>query len=191
MPLSKVKIDRDPIHTRAIECRSYRRTDGLWDIEGHLTDIKAYPFLNSFRGKVLPGEPLHDMWIRLTVDRDFIVQNVEAVTDAGPYALCPAILPSFQKLKGLKIGAGWNRRVREHLGGALGCAHLVDMLKPIATVAFHTVRWSDSAPEDGPNDAADEQQPQKVGRPPVNTCHVWAADGELIRDEHPDFYTGV
>jgi hypothetical protein len=85
--------------------------------------------------------------------------------------------------------------VREHLGGALGCAHLVDMLKPIATVAFHTVRWSDSAPEgdgpnDGPNDGADGQKSQKVGRPPVNTCHVWAADGELIRDEHPDFYTG-
>mgnify|MGYP003646043246 CR=1 FL=1 len=93
MPLSQVTVERDPIHTRAIECRSYRRADGLWDIEGHLTDIKAYPFLNSFRGEVLPGEPLHDMWIRLTVDRDFIVQNVEAVTDAGPYALCPAILP--------------------------------------------------------------------------------------------------
>jgi endonuclease IV len=60
------------------------------------------------------------------------------------------------------------------------------MLKPIATVAFHTVRWSASAPE---NDAADEQrEPQKIGRPPVNTCHVWAADGDLIRTEHPEFY---
>lgn len=182
MPLTEVTVDRDPIHTRAIECRSYRRADGLWDIEGHLTDIKAYSFSNSFRGEIVPGEPLHDMWIRLTVDRDFIVQSVDAVTDAGPYALCPAILPSFQKLKGLKIGPGWNRRVREHLGGSKGCAHLVDMLKPIATVAFHTVRWSDSAP------ANEGGQPEKVSRPPVNTCHVWAADGELIRTEHPDFY---
>ena len=182
MPLTEVTVDRDPIHTRAIECRSYRRADGLWDIEGHLTDIKAYSFSNSFRGEIVPGEPLHDMWIRLTVDRDFIVQSVDAVTDAGPYALCPAILPSFQKLKGLKIGPGWNRRVREHLGGSKGCAHLVDMLKPIATVAFHTVRWSDSAP------ANKGRQPEKVSRPPVNTCHVWAADGELIRTEHPDFY---
>ena len=182
MPLTEVTVDRDPIHTRAIECRSYRRADGLWDIEGHLTDIKAYSFSNSFRGEIVPGEPLHDMWIRLTVDRNFIVQSVDAVTDAGPYALCPAILPSFQKLKGLKIGPGWNRRVREHLGGSKGCAHLVDMLKPIATVAFHTVRWSDSAP------ANEGGQPEKVSRPPVNTCHVWAADGELIRTEHPDFY---
>ena len=37
--------------------------------------------------------------------------------------------------------------------------------------------------------AADEQrEPQKIGRPPVNTCHVWAADGDLIRTEHPEFY---
>ena len=183
MPLSP-NVDRDPIHTRAIECKSYRRSDGLWDIEGHLTDVKAYPFLNDFRGEVKAGEPLHDMWIRLTVDREFIVQQVEAVTEAGPYALCPVILPSFQKLKGLKIGPGWNRRVRENLGGARGCAHLVDMLKPMATVAFHTVRWSDSAPSNS------DREPDKLVRPPVNTCHVWASGGEKIRDEYPAFYTG-
>jgi len=184
MALSEPPVEREPIHTRAIECRSYRRSDGLWDIEGHLTDIKAYPFLNAFRGEIKAGEPLHDMWLRLTVDRDFVVQAVEAVTDRGPYEICPAILPAFQKLKGLKIGPGWNRRVREHLGGACGCAHLVDLLRPIATVAFHTVQWSDSAPDDGP------KKPASKSRPPLNTCHVWASDGELIRTEHPEFYTG-
>ncbi len=89
MPLSEVTVERDPIHTRAIECRSYRRADGLWDIEGHLTDIKAYPFLNSFRGEVVPGEPLHDMWIRLTVDGEFIIQKVEPVGSSRPRFLIP------------------------------------------------------------------------------------------------------
>ena len=184
MPLTDTVVDREPIHTRAIECRSFRRSDGLWDIEGHLTDVKAYPFINEFRGEIQSGEPLHDMWIRLTVDREFIVRKVEAVTDAGPYALCPAILPSFQKLTGLKIGPGWNRRVRQHLGGAKGCAHLVDMLKPIATVAFHTVQWSESAPTNTGD------KPEKTSRPPVNTCHVWAAHGAKILEDHPDLYVG-
>ena len=188
MALSNVEVGREPIHTRAIECRSFRRDDGLWDIEGHLTDVKSYPFVNSFRGEIFPGEPLHDMWVRLTVDQQFIVRNVEVTTDAGPYELCPAILPSFQKLKGLKIGAGWNRKVREQLGGSLGCAHLVDMLKPIATVALHTVRFSDSSPSNAPN--ADGRETVKSPRPPVNTCHVWASDGHLIQSEYPDFYTG-
>ena len=186
MPLSTPDVDREPIHTRAIECRSFRRADGLWDIEGHLTDIKAYPFMNAFRGEVKPGEPLHDMWIRLTVDGEFIVREVQVHTDSGPYELCPAILPNFQKLRGLKIGPGWNRRVRENLGGARGCAHLVDMLKPIATVAFHTVRFSDSAPAN----AEESAKLPKTSRPPVNTCHVWSSDGEMVREEYPDFYTG-
>ena len=43
------------IHHRRIDCRGYRRADGLWDIEGHLTDAKSYPFINSFRGEVAPG----------------------------------------------------------------------------------------------------------------------------------------
>ena len=185
MALTELPLEREPIHTRAIECRSYRRSDGLWDIEGHLTDVKSYSFFNSFRGEVKPGEPIHDMWLRLTVDRHFVVQAVEAVTDKGPYEICPAILPSFQKLKGLKIGPGWNRKVREALGGPLGCAHLVDLLRPIATVAFHTVRWSESAPANKGEEVTEESS-----RPPLNTCHVWAADGEKVRKEFPDYYTG-
>ena len=182
MPLSTPELEREPIHTRAMECRSFRRADGLWDIEGHLTDVKSYPFLNDFRGEVKPGEPLHDMWLRLTVDGDFVVRTVEAVTDAGPHALCPAILPSFRKLEGMRIGPGWNRGVRETLGGALGCTHLVDLLRPIATVAFHTLRWSNSAP-------ANRGRKMRT-KPPLDTCHVWASDGELIRTSYPEYWTG-
>ncbi len=58
---------RDPVHQRRIECRGYRRDDGLWDVEGHLTDAKSYPFANSFRGEIAPGEPIHDMWLRVTL----------------------------------------------------------------------------------------------------------------------------
>ncbi|MEX2453057.1 MAG: DUF2889 domain-containing protein [Rhodospirillaceae bacterium] len=191
MPLSPLDVDREPIHTRAIECRSFRRSNGLWDIEGHLTDVKTYPFVNSFRGEIRPGEPIHDMWLRLTVDREFIVRAVEAVTDKGPYELCPAILPSFQKLNGLKIGPGWNRRVREALGGALGCAHLVDLLRPIATVAFHTVRWSESAPANRGEAEKPTEKPRAASRPPLNTCHVWASDGEKVRQEYPDYFSGA
>ena len=102
MPLSKTGITRKKIHTRVIECQSFRRSAGLWDIEGHLTAVKAYSFINEYRGTIKPGEPLHDMWIRLTVDHKFIVCEVEVATDAGPYELCPTILPAFQKIKGFQ-----------------------------------------------------------------------------------------
>lgn len=178
MPLSEPNLAREPVHTRAITCSSFAREDGLWDIEGHLTDVKAYGFDNEFRGRIEAGEPMHDMWLRLTVDGEFMVRAVEAVTDAGPFALCPAITPAFDALIGLKIGPGWNRRVRERLGGSKGCAHLVDLLRPMATVAFHTVRWSRGG-----------TKPDRP-RPPINSCHVWASDGELVRTEWPDHYSG-
>ena len=54
------------------------------------------------------------------------------------------------------------------------------------TVAFHTVRFSDSAPAN----AAESEKLPKPSRPPVNTCHVWSSDGEMIRTEYLDFYTG-
>ena len=132
MPLSEPEFECEPVRARAMECRGFRRADGLRDIEGRLTE----PFLDGFGGEAKPGEPLHDMWLRLAVDGNFVMRAVEAVTDAGPYALRSAMLPSFRKLEGICLG--WNRRVRERLGGALGCTHPVDL--PIAAVAFQALR---------------------------------------------------
>lgn len=181
MPLSQSPVGRKPIHTRAIECRSFARDDGMWDIEGNLTDIKAYPFENKFRGTIEAGEPFHDMWLRLTVDSDFVIRQVETVMDSTPFAVCPAIEPAFDKLKGLRIGPGWNREARKRLGGVNGCVHLVDLLRPMATVAFHTVQWSRAAP------GRQEKPPNK---PPINSCHAWSSDGEVVRSEWPELYTG-
>ncbi len=185
MPLSPA-VGRQPIHTRTIECRSYRRDDGLFDIEGHLTDVKSYPFHNQYRGEVKAGEPVHDMWLRLMVDEDMVVREVEAKTDAGPYpTVCPAINPAFAKLKGLSVGRGWNKKVRELLGGVRGCTHLVDLLGPLGTVTLHTVRWSTSAPG-----AKKPSAPSQPPQPPLDVCHAWARDGEIVRREYPALYTG-
>ena len=52
---------------------------------------------------------------------------------------CGAILPNFQRIVGQKIGPGWSRRVKALVGGAEGCAHHVEMLGLMATVAFQTM----------------------------------------------------
>ena len=67
MPLSP-PAPREPIHNRSVECRAYQREDGLWDIEGHMVDTKWYEYHSEKRGNVAAGTPVHDMWIRLTVD---------------------------------------------------------------------------------------------------------------------------
>ena len=56
MPLSP-SVERDHLHLRQVECRGFSRKDGLWDIEGHMTDKKSYGFPNKARGHVEAGEP--------------------------------------------------------------------------------------------------------------------------------------
>ena len=120
MPLS-TPADREPMHRRTIDMRGYRRADGLFDIEGHLLDTKAYGFDNEEKGWLEPGTPLHGMWIRLTIDEDLLIRECEAASDHTPYAICPQAAPNFARLAGLKIGPGFNRAVQERVGGVLGC----------------------------------------------------------------------
>ncbi len=54
MPLSP-PAPREPIHPRHVVCSGFRRADGLWDIEGHLTDVKSYDFDSRSRGTVAAG----------------------------------------------------------------------------------------------------------------------------------------
>ena len=80
---------RSLLHTREITFQGYAREDGLWDIEGHLRDFKTNPFQTSAK-TWQPGEAFHDMWIRVTLDKEFVIKAIEAVMDGQPHAECTA-----------------------------------------------------------------------------------------------------
>ncbi|MBF0560943.1 MAG: DUF2889 domain-containing protein [Alphaproteobacteria bacterium] len=181
MPLS-TPAPREMRHRRTIQCSGYRRADGMWDIEGYLLDVKTYDFPSHGRGEIKAGEPFHEMWIRLTVDEEFLIHDVEAVTDNGPTSLCGAVASDFNVLKGLHIGKGFNRRVKELLGGVHGCVHLVDLLGPIATAAFQTLYST--------REAKAATDPNRSRPPIIDQCHALASDGELVKLYWPQFYTG-
>jgi len=82
MPLS-IPAPRKLMHTRAIECKGYEREDGLWDIEAQLVDTKSYVHSRRHGGRERKvGEPVHHMWLRLTIDLDMHIHDAEAVTDS-------------------------------------------------------------------------------------------------------------
>jgi hypothetical protein len=196
MPLSP-PVGRQHLHTRKVTCQGFYRDDGLYDIEGRITDEKTYEHANEWRGALQPGDFVHDMSIRLTIDHRFTIVDVEAVTDKSPYRMCGDITPNFKKLIGLRIGGGFNRAVRERLGGTEGCTHIVELLGPVATTAFQTA---------GSRRARDLETAYriKIGKPPrphdpsrpqrkpymLDSCHSWASDGEVTRRWVPQFYTG-
>ncbi len=177
MPLSP-SVPREMRHQRRIALDGYRRQDGLYDIEARIIDTKTYTFVDPMGHGVSAGQPIHHMVMRVTIDGAMKVHDVEAVTEVAPYSHCGAITPNFKRLIGLTIGAGWRRNVAQRLGGTQGCTHLVELLMPIATVAFQTVaEWE--APEPG-------KKPFQL-----DGCHAWAADGPVAKALLPEFYTGT
>lgn len=189
MPLSS-PVARAPLHTRTVTCNAFHRDDDLIDIEGHMTDVKAYEIPNRWRGPIGPGAPIHDMWLRLTIDRDFTIIAVEAVTDSSPFATCPAVTINFQRLKGVQIGPGWRRIVKQRLGGVEGCTHLVELLGPMATTAYQSM-WGLKA-RDGRRDDGQDQSQKISEKPPrlLNSCWAYSDRGELVREHYPAFYQG-
>jgi hypothetical protein len=168
-------------HTRNLDLRAYERQDRLWDIEGHITDVKEddYSMLDSER---TADQPVHDMWLRLTIDTDLVVRAVEAQMDVGAHGPCPNAVPNYGRLQGLKIGPGWNRAVRERLGGVAGCTHLNEMLAQMATTAMQSLF-----------EVVENMDPNDSGRRSLspglrNSCYAYALNSSYVRDFFPDDY---
>jgi hypothetical protein len=181
MPLPEPAA-REPIHTRLIDCRGFRRADGLWDIDGRLTDTKTYAFTNRWRGELAPGEPVHDMRIRLTVDANMVVREAHAATEAAPFAVCPEVAPRLGVLVGECIGPGWSRTIRRLVGGNRGCTHLTELLGRMATAAFQTIMPLRAHEAEARGEPLPARPPERL----VDSCHAWRVGGPVIAEFYPD-----
>lgn len=173
MPLPPT-IDREEIHHRQISMKAWRRCDGLYDIEAHLVDTKPFPFQRLMRpDPVAPGEPLHDLWLRLVLDGDFTVREIVAAADVTPFELCRQATATLSVLVGERIGPGWSKIVRERLRGNASCTHLAELMLPIATTALQGIR--------GVRPASDRFESGSGARPRmIDTCFALDAGREVV-----------
>jgi hypothetical protein len=133
---------REQKHHRKIDCQGFLRADGLWDIDAHLVDTRSYDcgYDETHRGGVIrAGEPVHDMWLRLTIDLDFLIHDVWAASEQTPFAICPRAAEAMRELIGLRIGPGWRRQVRARIGSNQSCTHLMDLLGQLTATAYQTL----------------------------------------------------
>ncbi len=184
MPLSPPFPGRQPIHRREITLQGYERTDGLFDIEATLADTKTHEFSVDERA-IRPGERLHGMLMRMTVDETMLIVACEAETQFAPYSICPQGAVNFSRLAGLRIGRGFLRAAAERVGGTHGCTHLRELLQQMATVSLQTVqpllaRRRRESGADGP----------PAGIAVLNTCTAYATDGPVVKRRFPEAYTG-
>jgi hypothetical protein len=176
---------RRHLHTRTIKCEGYEREDGLFDIEASIVDQKTYAVDEPYRGRRPAGAHVHDMQLRLTLDRQMTVRDIAVTTNHAPYDICPSVAPAYKALVGAKVGGGWRKAVTEAVGRTKGCTHITELLMPAATVAFQTMG---SWPKDAP--VATEARPDQAPRKPyfIDGCKAWAADGPVVQRLFPLHY---
>lgn len=168
---------RKPMHTRRIVYDSFMRDDGLFDLEGHILDTKAYRYEEPVRGIREPGATVHEMFVRLTIDDQLTVRDLFVSIPEAPYPICPETQERFRSLVGLGLARGWRRAVDEKMGGTHGCTHVRELLYQMPTIAFQSLgSWSLHRAE-GFEGLAE----RLTAEPPfIDGCHSWAADGPVV-----------
>lgn len=177
MPLPVPTVARSLTHTRRLRFEAYKRADGLWDIEAHLTDVKPFDFQLS-SGVRPAGTPVHDMWIRLTINREFDIVDALALTEAMPYApQCAEATPDYRKLIGLNLGRGFRKAVQHHFHDLAGCRHINEALWQFPTAAIQTM-------------AGERVDNQDDGTKPfqLDRCRALDTHGEAVRRYYPKWY---
>ncbi len=178
MPLTE-SVSREKLHTRVITCEGYKREDDLYDIEGHMVDTKTFDFPNQHRGGLIKkGEPLHDMWARITIDKTLKIHDAEACIDYAPYNYCHSISEIFKSLIGVQIARGWRKQTQRLMGGTQGCTHLTELLGPMATTAYQTLSTEIFGTQE------ESTYPQLL----LNTCHSLAQSSPVIQEFWPQAY---
>ena len=182
MPLPQTTA-RKLLHRRTVVCRGYERADGAFDVDSSVEDMKPLgtPLAANPVG---PGDIVHGMSLRITVDAGLTVTDAVAVTDHAPFKVCGAITPAFRKLIGLKLIKGFTKAVRDVVVGVQGCVHIVDLVGHAATVTYQTMGRRR-------REQAIETKGVTVKPALLNTCHAWATDSPVVKREFPKFYTGT
>ena len=175
-------VEREAIHHRHIDLCFYRRRDGLYEVEGRLEDTKTHPFRRQLANEDTPaGAHVHDMTVTLRIDDDMLVHGATAHMAVTPFEVCRGAQDTLAPLKGLRIGAGWTKQVRERLGGAASCTHIVELLGPMATTAFQGL-----APQRLVQINAPGGEAQRHAK--VDSCYAYGAQREVVAQLWPDLH---
>jgi hypothetical protein len=172
------------VHTRQITCRGYRRKDGLWQIEATVSDDKGQTVPFRTRPDISPGERMHHLSLSVVIDDDYTIRDVAAKTLAAPWPICTDVAADYRKLIGLRIGPGFNRDVREVLGGPLGCTHLTDLLGQVANTYMQT-SFPDRVARQRRVSDDPRQWPDKTTLGFIDGCVAWRRDSPAVAAEYP------
>ncbi len=180
---------RRAIHTRRIAFEGFLREDGLWDIDCEMSDTKAMAIEMRERGRLEPGDPVHLLRVRLTIDDRFTIHDVQTSAAATPFPECQLAADApMRKLVGLTMGPGWRKAIEGAIGGVAGCTHLRELVFNAATAAFQMIphyREIERGQSPNPPGATGDKPPFYMGQ-----CMSWSFEGPVVQRIAPQFWRG-
>jgi len=180
MSLPPAAPERQLKHRREIDVQVFARSDGLWEVDATLKDTKTRT-TQMADGPRLAGEPIHDMLLRVVVNRQLDVLEAGSDTRAMPYpGICSEHGDAYQALVGLNLLKNFHRQVRERLAGVRGCTHITELAQVLPTAV---VQGFAGEVIDTRGTAPDAQQPFQIDR-----CHALQRHGEAVRLHYPRWY---
>ena len=180
MPLATPSVVRTRLHTRRVVYEGFRRDDGLFDLEGHLTDVKDhdYALLTGLRPA---GVPVHDMRTRVTVGTDYVIRAIEVSIDDMPYGgACDRIEPAYARLIGASLLHGFRTTLHDAMGGVRGCSHVTELLARLPTATIQMFAGLRGEIEEG------EDKPFQLDR-----CHALETTTDTVRKYYPQWFRGA
>ena len=180
MPLSPPIVQRVSKHTRAISIEAFARDDGLWDLDAQITDTKTRD--SKLASGLRPaGSPIHDLWLRITIDTEMTIVDAEAVSDAVPYpGFCNTIGPDYKKLIGLNLLRQFRFGVNDRLAKVNGCTHITELAQLLPTAAIQAFAGDVIDTRDGADDSHFTEKPFQLDR-----CHALRVDGPAVAQYYP------
>lgn len=182
MPLPPATSGRQLKHTRNVHIEVYRRDDGLWDIDARLTDTKTHD-IELTRGKLPANMPIHDLWLRITVDPQSTIVDAAAISDAVPFPkFCDKVGTIYKKMIGLNLLNGFRQGIRERLSGVEGCTHINELAMILPTAAVQTFALGDMEKRSALGDSSQKEKPFEL-----DNCHALRTDGPAVALYYPQW----
>jgi len=169
---------------------AFERDDGLWDIEACVTDHKSRDV--ALASGIRPaGLPIHELWLRLTVDREMNIVDAESSSAWVPYpGHCEKINPAYRALIGLNLRRQFRRQVIERVGGLSGCTHLTELCAVLPTAAIQAFAGEVRRQEPDAARASVADSDVTASTPPfqLDRCHALRFDGAVVQQFYPRWY---
>jgi hypothetical protein len=164
------------VHSRNISIRCFRMSADAMLLEGSLQDDRFFPSEAHLSDEHRDKATVHHMRIKMIVSLPQLkIISIIPELQVIPNEACQGALDSVKKLIDLKIKHGFTDAVRNLLGNAEGCVHLMNLILSMGSAAVQGA-WASLSDRGKSSPGRQSEMDESIL---INSCWLWREDGPL------------